>query len=272
LIERAMKRFPTLFISHGSPMHAVSAGAAGRAWTEIAHTMPRPKAIVVASAHWESSVPMASGSANPTTIHDFGGFPKELYELRYAAPGAPDLAARVVALLKDVDIAAGIDGSRGLDHGAWVPLRWMYPGADVPVVELSVQPHLGTSHHVRVGNALAPLADAGVLIIGSGHTTHNLRDWMTHRQQGETLPYARDFATWVHDRLAAADVDDLVDYRERAPGAMRAHPTEEHFLPLFVALGAAGHKARATRFFEGFEGASLSLDSYSFQGDSSAAH
>jgi 4,5-DOPA dioxygenase extradiol len=259
-----MTRLPTLFLSHGSPMHAVDPGAPGQAWASLGRTLPRPRAVLIASAHWESSVPMLTGNPRPETIHDFGGFPPELYRLRYAAPGAPDVAAEAVACLKEAGITAGIDGCRGLDHGAWVPLRWMYPAADLPVVQLSVQPALGTAHHVRLGRALAPLADAGVLIVGSGHATHNLRDWMANARRAETLPYAKAFANWMHERIEAHDVDALVAYRDEAPDAVRAHPTEEHFLPLFVAIGAAGDNARADRIVEGFEGGALALDSYLF--------
>ena len=196
------------------------------------------------SAHWETSVPMLTGNPQPTTIHDFGGFPAELYKLRYPAPGAPELATQAVALLKSADITAGVDGCRGLDHGAWVPLRWMYPDANVPVVQLSVQPELGTAHHLRLGRALASLAADNVLIIGSGHTTHNLRDWMGNPRRQEPLRYAQAFAEWVGDHLRDHDAEALLAYRERAPEAVRAHPTEEHFLPLFVAWGAAGDGRR----------------------------
>src|SRR6476646_8602755 len=182
-----MERLPTLFLSHGSPMHAVSPGVVGDAWATLGHRIARPDAIVIASAHWETSIPMVTGNPKPETIHDFGGFPRELYALRYPAPGAPDLAARVVMLLKEAGVTAGVDGCRGLDHGAWVPLRWMYPDADVPVTQLSVQPELGTAHHLRLGQALAALADEGVLIIGSGHMTHNLRDWMANPRRQEPL-------------------------------------------------------------------------------------
>ena len=129
---------PTLFLSHGSPMHAIEPGAAGKAWEALGRTLPRPRAVLMVSAHWETSVPMVSGNAHPETIHDFGGFPPELYRITYPARGAPELAAQCVSLMKSAGIAAGVDGSRGLDHGAWVPLRWMYPGHDVPVVQLSV--------------------------------------------------------------------------------------------------------------------------------------
>ena len=256
---------PTLFLSHGSPMHAVQSGEAGRAWREIAARVPRPRAILMASAHWETSVPMLTGSERPQTIHDFGGFPDALYRIRYAAPGAPDLARRAVELLRVEGIAAGIDGSRGLDHGAWVPLLQMYPDADVPVVQLSLQTELGPQHHLRVGRALAPLANEGVLVIGSGHATHNLRDWMAQREGGQPMPYAQAFAQWLHDTLLKQDANELVAYRERAPGAVRAHPSEEHFLPIFVALGAAGEGATPEPVLRAFEGSALALDAYLFR-------
>jgi 4,5-DOPA dioxygenase extradiol len=260
-----MKRQPTLFLSHGSPMHAVQPGAAGNAWEALGRTLLRPRAVLVASAHWETSLPMLTGNRQPATIHDFGGFPAELYQLRYPAPGAPDLATQAVALLKAADLTAGIDGCRGLDHGAWVPLRWMYPGADVPVVQISVQPGLGTAHHLRLGRALAPLADDNVLVVGSGHTTHNLRDWMTNPRRREPLPYAEAFAAWVGERLRAHDTAALLAYREQAPDAARAHPSEEHFLPLFVAWGAAGTDAGVERVVDGYEAGALAMDSYRFR-------
>jgi 4,5-DOPA dioxygenase extradiol len=257
---------PTLFLSHGSPMHAVEPGEVGRAWETLGRTLPRPRAVLMVSAHWETSVPMLTGNPKPQTIHDFGGFPPALYQIAYPAPGAPDLAAEVVAHLKKAGIAAGIDGCRGLDHGAWVPLLRMYPAHDVPVVQLSLQTALGPAHHVALGQALAPLADDGVLIVGSGHATHNLRDWMAsmRRSEPEPLPYVQTFADWLHDRLVAHDTDALVAYRERAPHAVRAHPTDEHFLPLHVAWGAAGENPRAERFFAGDEADAIALDSYLF--------
>jgi 4,5-DOPA dioxygenase extradiol len=255
---------PTLFLSHGSPMHAVEPGPAGRAWAAIAHALPRPRAVLIASAHWETSVPMLTGNPTPQTIHDFGGFPDELFRLRYNAPGDPALAAQGVALLKAAGITAGIDGCRGRDHGAWVPLRWMYPDADIPVVQLAIQPEFGAAHHLRIGRALAPLAADSVLVIGSGHTTHNLRDWMSNPRRQEPLRYAQAFAAWLHDRLNAHDIESLIEYRELAPDAARAHPSEEHFLPLFVALGAAGDDAKVERFVDGFEAGALSMDSYRF--------
>ena len=260
-------RLPTLFLSHGSPMHAVDPGAAGRAWAALGRELPRPRAVLIASAHWETSVPLLTGNPAPQTIPDFGCFPDELFRLQYPAPGDQALAAQAVSLLKAAGVAAGVDGCRGRDHGAWVPLRWMYPEADVPVVQLAIQPELGAAHHLRVGRALAPLAGDAVLIIGSGHTTHNLRDWMSNPRRQEPLRYAQVFAEWVHERLTAADVDALVAWREQAPEAARAHPTDEHFLPLFIALGAAAAGAKVERFVGGFEAGALAMDSYRFDSD-----
>jgi 4,5-DOPA dioxygenase extradiol len=259
-----MARLPTVFLSHGSPMHAIDPGVAGRAWEALGRDLPRPRAILMASAHWETSLPMLSGNPKPQTLHDFGGFPPELYALRYPAPGLPELATRAVALLKDAGVTAGVDGCRGLDHGAWVPLLHMYPAHDVPVVQVSLQPALGAAHHVAVGRALAPLAADGVLVVGSGHTTHNLRDWMAQRRRSEPLRYAQQFTGWVSETLATRDSDALVDWRARAPEAARAHPSDEHFLPLHVAWGAAGPAPRAQRIVEGFEAGALALDSWLF--------
>jgi 4,5-DOPA dioxygenase extradiol len=259
-----VKRLPTLFLSHGSPMHALTPGVVGDAWAALGERIPRPDAVLIASAHWETSIPLLTGNAKPETIHDFGGFPRELFAIRYPAPGAPDVAALAVALLKDAGITAGIDGCRGLDHGAWVPLRWMYPDASVPVVQLALQPARGAAHHLALGRALAPLRDAGVLIIGSGHATHNLRDWMSRREAAEPMRYAVDFSQWLERALVAHDERALLGYRDEAPGAARAHPTDEHFLPLFVAYGAAGASPALERVVDGYENGALSRASFLF--------
>jgi 4,5-DOPA dioxygenase extradiol len=258
-----MATLPALFISHGSPMHALDAGAAGAAWAGLAASLPRPRAILIASAHWETNVAMLTGSARPQTIHDFSGFPEPLYRLRYPAPGAPELAQRARTLLHEAGFTAAIDGSRGLDHGAWSPLLHMYPDADIPVVQLSLQTELGPRHHYRVGRALAPLAGEDVLVIGSGHMTHNLRDWM-RGSRAAPAPYVTEFQSWVDARIQAGDHEALIEYRSRAPHAARAHPTDEHFLPLFVALGAAGERPRPTRVYDAIEDGALAMDAYAF--------
>ncbi len=258
-------RFPTLFLSHGSPLYALDAGAAGTAWEAMVQRLPKPRVIIVITAHWETNLPMLSGNAKPNMIYDFGGFPDALYQISYPAPGAPDTAALAVARLKAADITAAIDGCRGFDHGTWVPLARMFPNADIPVVQLSVQPTLGVAHAYRVGAALAALRDEGVLIVGSGHMTHNLEDWMARSPM--TTEYVTAFQTWMLARLTANTRDDLTHYRERAPHAVRAHPTEEHLLPLFVAHGAAGamlETPSVARTFSGLEGGALALDAYRF--------
>ena len=266
-MEWQMKRFPTVFLSHGSPMHALDAGGAGKAWRAIADSLPKPRAILMVSAHWETSLPMLTGGARLKTIHDFGGFPEPLYQPRYDAPGSPEAAEETAALLHDAGITSSINGCRGIDHGAWVPLRWMYPAVDVPVVQLSVQPGLGTAHHLQMGRALQPLTERDVLVIGSGHVTHNLSDWMASRGVSQPLPYVSAFAGWLERNLASNDEDALLHYREQAPEAARAHPSEEHFLPLYVAFGAAGTEVNSNRIYTGMEGPALSMDAYRFDSE-----
>ena len=259
-----MNALPVVFVSHGSPMTAIEPGAPGGAWADLAGALGRPRAVLIASAHWETELPMVTGNPKPQTIHDFGGFPDALYQIRYPAPGAPAVAARAVQLLKGAGITAAIDGCRGLDHGAWVPLLHMFPAADVPVVELSVQPARGAAHHVALGRALAPLANEGVLIIGSGHVTHNLRDWMMNARRPAPLPYVESFAEWLAGRLDAGDDEALVAWKDQAPDARRAHPTDEHFLPLLVAYGAAGARPRVERVHHSIAGGALAMDAYRF--------
>lgn len=252
----------SVFVSHGSPMHALQAGPAGEAWKALGRRLPKPRAILMSSAHWETELPMLTGSPKPETIHDFYNFPEPLYRLRYPAPGAPELAQQAQALLKSAGIGASIDGARGLDHGAWTPLLYAYPEHDVPVVQISVQPALGPRHHMNLGQALKPLAEDGILIVGSGHMTHNLRDWS--RGAGKSQAYAREFAEWVKEKLEQHDFDALVDYRSRSPHGARAHPTDEHFLPLFFALGAAPEHAKPERVYDAIDAGVLAMDAYLF--------
>ena len=253
---------PSVFVSHGSPMHALQPGAAGEAWKALAQRLPLPRAILIASAHWETNLPMLTGNPKPETIHDFYNFPEPLYRLRYPSPGAPQLAHRAQALLKAAGFTAAIDGCRGLDHGAWTPLLYAYPQHDVPVVQISIQPALGPRHHLQVGKALGGLSKEGVLIVGSGHMTHNLRDWA--RGQGRPEPYAREFQAWVFEKLEEKDLDALLEYRSRSPHGARAHPTDEHFLPLFVALGAAQEDAKPERIYDAIDSGVLAMDAYVF--------
>ena len=260
---------PTVFLSHGSPMHAIAPGAVREAWQSLAAALPRPKALLMVSAHWETHLPMLTGNAKPETIHDFYGFPRPLYQVQYPAPGAPEVAEHALALLKAAGFTAAIDGCRGLDHGAWSPLLHMYPDADIPTLQVSVQTELGPRHHLQLGAALAPLADEGVLVFGSGHMTHNLREAFGAMRRGDEhpapLPYIAEFTQWVNERIAGRDLAALADYRRQAPHAARAHPTEEHFLPLFVALGAAagaGGDYKTEKVYQDTELQSLAMDAW----------
>jgi 4,5-DOPA dioxygenase extradiol len=259
-----MTALPSLFVSHGSPMTALDPGATGLRLAELARALPRPRAIVLASAHWLSRQPAVGFSPRPPTIHDFHGFPPELYRLDYPAPGDPALAARVRGLLDAAGLAARADAERGLDHGAWVVLRLLYPQADVPVVPVSIQPELGPAHQLALGRALAPLRRDGVLVIGSGSITHNLHDFRAGYSADRPAPYVQPFVDWIAQRLEAHDLDALLDYRRQAPYAERAHPTDEHLLPLYVALGAAGPQARARRLDAGVDLGFLAMDIYRF--------
>ncbi len=267
-----MNPLPTLFISHGSPMHALQAGRAGAAWAAFGRGLPRPRAVLIASAHWESEWPMLTTSARPETIHDFAGFPQELYKLRYAATGAPDIAQQAIDLIHAGGMTANGNGCRGLDHGAWVPLLHMYPDADIPVAQVSVQTQLGAAHHLQLGTLLAPLRAEGVLIIGSGHMTHNLREWMQFvnrhgmtPREAAVAPYVDEFRRWIDGALQRDDRAALSRYRELAPAAVRAHPTEEHFLPLLVAFGAAGNAPQVERIDAGVDAEALAMDAYLFR-------
>ncbi len=263
-----MSALPSLYISHGSPMTAIQPRQVGERLAELARTLPRPKAVVIATAHWLARQPHVGGAKRPETIHDFHGFPRELFEIQYPAPGAPELAARVTEMLDKAGLPTTLDPTQGLDHGAWVPLRLLYPEADIPVVPMSIQPALGPAHQYAVGQALAPLRDEGVLVIGSGSITHNLHDFRAGYSEEREAPYVRPFIEWIERKLAEGDVDALLDYRRQAPFAERAHPTDEHLLPLFVALGAAGHAAKAERIDAGIEYGLLAMDIYRFDGAS----
>lgn len=261
-----MSQLPTLFLSHGSPMLALQDSPARRFLQGLGKSMERPSAIIVVSAHWETrGGPAVSLAQQPETIHDFGGFPRALFEMQYPASGAPEAAHRASALLEAHGIPVGRSAERGLDHGAWVPLHLMYPDADIPVAQLSVVHGASPSAHERIGHALAALRGEGVLLVGSGSLTHNLYEF---RGQGIDAPvpqWVSEFEAWMKARLESSDRAALLDYRRAAPFAAQNHPTDEHLLPLFVAMGAAGADARATQLHASFEHGVLAMDSYAFQ-------
>jgi len=210
-------------------------------------------------------MPTIDFADRPETIHDFWGFPDELYSIRYPATGCREAAEVVVATIRAAGLPVEKDAERGLDHGAWVPLRLMFPEADVPVIPLSIQSRGGPQQAYALGQALAPLAARGFLVIASGNVTHNLRDYQTAaRSGGQTPAYVREFSDWMAARLAAHDIPALLDYRRQAPGAVQAHPSDEHLLPLYVALGAGGDNAQARRFHAGIDDYVIAMDAYSF--------
>ncbi|MGF6285941.1 4,5-DOPA dioxygenase extradiol [Pseudomonas sp. BT76 TE3572] len=253
--------FPSLYISHGSPMLALEPGASGPALARLATELPKPKAIVIVSAHWESNELLVSGNAQPETWHDFGGFPQALFDVQYPAPGNPQLAAEVVELLNADGLPARIDAKRPFDHGVWVPLSLMYPQADIPVVQVSLPTRGGPALQTRVGHALASLREHGVLLIGSGSITHNLRELDWHASTESVEPWAQAFRDWMIEKLAANDETALHDYRQQAPNAVRNHPSDEHLLPLYFARGAGGNFSVTHK---GFTMGALGMDIYRF--------
>lgn len=257
-------RLPALFVPHGAPTFALHPGDTGKALAALARRIGRPKAVLVVSAHWDTALPTLSIAPRPETLHDFHGFPQPLYAIRYPAPGAVCWAMEARALLEESGFGVALDPLRGLDHGAWIPLRLMFPEASVPVLAMSVQSHLGPEHHFRLGQALAPLREAGVLVVGSGNLTHNLMHFGLLRGAAGIPDYVTAFQDWIQDRLAAGDVASLLAYRNIAPGAGEAHPTDEHLLPLYVALGAAGAGFVAERLCNGVEYNMLAMDAYAF--------
>ena len=262
---------PSIFLSHGSPMIALQPGAAGAFMHRLGPTLDaafgRPKAILAVSAHTTARVPVLLGAPRHETIHDFGGFPQALYELRYDAPGDPALAARAEGLLRSRGIAVQrLDDAGGLDHGIWTALRHVYPAADVPVVPLAWVASDAPARLFAVGEALAPLADEGVLVLGTGSITHNLRLFFGGRPAPDApeIPESAAFRGWFAGHAAARDWDALFDYRARAPHAAFMHPTDEHLLPWYVAAGAGGREARPVRLHESVEMGSLGMDAYAF--------
>lgn len=261
---------PSLFLSHGAPTLPLTDTPARTFLREAGALLPRPRAILVVSAHWETETPMVNAVDSNETIHDFYGFPRALYDLRYPAPGARDLAARVAKLLKADGLTCGIDDKRGLDHGAWVPLLLMYPQADIPVAQLSVQPHLGPAHALCVGRALAALRDEDVLVIGSGSFTHDLSEFRGHDVNDPAPDWVNSFADWFDERLRGQRLADLIDYRHQAPYGAKNHPTEEHLLPLYTAMGAAGAHPHATRLHASATYSIIRMDVYAFTDASEA--
>jgi 4,5-DOPA dioxygenase extradiol len=250
---------PVFFISHGAPTFALDPGLLGPQLRELGAALPPVRAVLVVSPHWQTLGVKVMTTELPETVHDFGGFAAELYTLRYPAPGAPQVAREVAQLLEAAGIASGTDERRGLDHGTWVPLMHLLPQARVPVFQVSMPFDLDTVKALRLGQALAPLREQGVLVVASGAMTHNLQEF---RQASTAANYAQEFADWVNAAVRARATSALLDYRREAPHAQRAHPSEEHFLPLLVALGASGEDEPAHLLEGGMTYGVISMDSF----------
>jgi 4,5-DOPA dioxygenase extradiol len=258
-------RLPALFISHGSPMLALVDSPAHHFLQQLGKTLPRPTAIVVVSAHWESlGGPAVSLAERPDTIHDFGGFPRALFEMQYPAPGAPQTGEQAATLLEAAGFTVKRSPSRGLDHGAWVPLSLMYPQADIPTLQVSVLRGAGPAEHERLGRALSSLREQGVLVIGSGSLTHNLYEFRGQDIDEPAPAWVSEFSAWMADKLQRGEREALLHYRQQAPHAARNHPTDEHLMPLYAAMGAAGAGTKAQRLHASNEYGILAMDAYAF--------
>ncbi len=253
---------PAVFVSHGSPMVAVERGPFQDALAAFGRRV-RPQAIVAVSAHWGSSTSVLISAADGyETIHDFGGFPPALYELTYSPPGSPDLAQRIAGLLQSDGWKTEITTTRGLDHGVWIPLRLMYPHADIPVVQLSVPLDLTPQQLYDLGKSLQPLRSENILIFGSGGIVHNLRLFRGGPVDQPVEPWVKEFDDWFKAKLEQHEIAALIRYRELAPHAEMAVPTFEHFAPVFIVLGAASGSEKTASIFEGFQYGALSMRSF----------
>jgi 4,5-DOPA dioxygenase extradiol len=254
--------FPSIFVSHGSPDLVLHPGRSLDFYRQLGHQIGKPSAILAVSAHWLSPEPIVSTATHPATVHDFGGFPAQLYQMRYPTPGAPELAEQVKSLLTHAGFSAQTHPDRGLDHGAWMPLMLMYPDAEIPVTQLSIQPRRDPAYHFQLGQALAPLREQDVLILASGSLTHNLGALSRDNFEAEPAPWAVAFDEWISQTIAQGNTEALLNYRQLAPFAIENHPTDEHLLPLFVAAGAGGNQP--AQLHSNFTYGSLSMASYAF--------
>lgn len=257
-----MTTMPSVFVSHGAPTYALEPGLAGQQLTMLGKALQKPSAIVVFSPHWMTQGVRITAAIRPETIYDFSGFARELYSLKYPAPGNPALAAQIARLLKVKGIEAEIDDRRGLDHGAWVPLMHMFPDADIPVVQVSIPFDANERQCLELGQALSSLGEQGILVVGSGSLTHNLYEF---RGAGQTAQsYVIEFTQWVRNAVIEGDVSRLVQALRLAPHAARAHPTTEHYLPLLIAAGAASSLVPSTVLDGGVYHGMLAMESYVF--------
>lgn len=251
---------PVVFLSHGAPDIILQPHSPTLSyWQQLGEMLPRPDAILVLSAHWETTTPTISRAVQPQTIYDFSGFPAALYQMRYPAAGATELVPKVATCLANAGLPLEVDPQRGLDHGAWIPLRIMYPQAHIPVTQLSIQPHQSPDWHRQLGEALRPLREQGVLVLATGSVTHNFA-WLSHR--AEPLPQALAFSHWLSERLQQRDTATLLNYRRLAPYGAESHPTDEHLMPLYVAYGASTAADTLSHTSPEFTYGALAMDGY----------
>ncbi len=273
-----MNTLPSIFVSHGSPMIALEPGAAGaflqRLGPAIDGAFGRPRAIVAISAHTAGREPVLLAAARHQAVHDFGGFDPKLFTLRYDAPGAPELAPRVAQALQAAGLSVQVTDEGGLDHGIWTALRYMYPAADIPVLPLAFVPSRSPAQQFALGEALAPLRREGVLVLGTGSITHNLRrvfaNGLNAVAEQPEIPESAAFRSWLLQRAQARQWDRLFDYREQAPHAVDMHPSDEHLLPWFVAAGAGGRDTAPARLHDSVTFGSLGMDAYAFGAEAQA--
>lgn len=262
-----MTRQPALFVSHGAPTIVIDNSPARHFLAGLASGLPaRPDAIVMISAHHDEPLASVTSADHPGTIHDFGGFPEVLYRMRYPAPGSPELAQRIALMLSDADIANRLDPERGFDHGAWTPLMLAWPEADIPVVQVSISCREVPEYHYRLGQALEPLRDDNILVIGSGAITHNLHAFFRggYAANAPAQPWVTDFLGWLDVKLADRDHQAVLHAIGQAPHGTDNHPTMDHILPLFVALGAGGSASKATKLHASVEYGVLAMDAWRF--------
>jgi 4,5-DOPA dioxygenase extradiol len=248
---------PTVFLGHGNPMNALHDNAWSRGWAELGRRLPRPRAVLSVSAHWYLPGTAVTTAAAPRTIHDFGGFPRELFEVQYPAPGDPGMVERVRELLAPLPVRA--DTEWGLDHGTWSVLRHVFPDADVPVVQLGIDETQPPAFHYRLGRLLRPLRDEGVLLVGSGDIVHNLHTYAWGRHPAEPFDWALRFEAKARELMLQGDHAALVDYESLGRDAMLSIPTPEHYLPLLYVLGASDEAEAPTFPVEGMDGGSISM-------------
>lgn len=257
-------RQPALFLSHGSPMLAIENSSTSIFLKKLGKTLLKPRAIVIFSAHLDlADEIIITAAENPGTIHDFGGFPAELYSLYYNAPGSPELAEDIAARFKQAGLNPVLDKQRGWDHGVWIPLLLMYPEADIPIVQISINSRAGASQNYAYGKLVAPVREKNILVIGSGGISHNLSELFRADPTPQRMNMIKAFTAWVNDKLMTGDINALLDYLEQAPHVLFNHPTQEHFVPFFAALGS-GDIDNVTRIHQAIEHDVLAMDAYSF--------